>query len=253
MNKRVFVIGAGAHVDFGMPTGFQLTESLLICQNILSKNPNAFYENQGFRTFLKSEISKIKYVDTFTLDRLEFSLGKIHYDLQNLSFLDKGEISAFFVEFIRLFHQSGQSSIDSFLSEQDLKVRHSEKFFKGFLGLFIQGMQLFAMQNHYKPNWIRRLLSKLTVDTLINNELIAFITFNYDTILEDMIYDFFKAQHDMSHEEALENLKKIEIKHVYGRIPSLHTSEIHPEKINYQDREISSESPDYSLIKATQI
>ncbi|MGE5499763.1 MAG: hypothetical protein ACM3Q2_16955 [Syntrophothermus sp.] len=186
----VFVLGAGASVPYGFPTGAELR--LSICKNFHNKL-------SGIR-------SSVAYIKNHEPDELETQCNN----------------------FTKAFMNSGNSSIDLFLS------RRREFYDLGKMAIVMEILEAEKASNFCEDSripeqdWYSYLFNRMTEDirksedwtSIINNQ-VHFITFNYDRSLEyflfQCIYNSFSLQE--SDWGKLRNvLRNIHISHVYGQI-----------------------------------
>lgn len=189
--KTVFILGAGASVDYGFPTSDQLREK------IVAPSLRRIYEN--------SKQSNEAHKDSQT-------------GVWNYIFNKHGKDNVF--NFRESFSKSGKQSVDAFLE-------HRQEFLD--IGKTMIAMNLIDRESENalfkaKNNWYEHIYGRLNTsfeDFDRNN--VSFITFNYDRSLEHYLLTCIKNSYDKTDEEAAKVLKKIPIIHLYGSLGSLST------------------------------
>ena len=180
----VLVLGAGASVPFGFPTGLGLVAQ--IC--------NANYRNHESISPLKEQFplfqdalrkSGLSSIDSFLENRVDdfAEIGKRTICREILSIERYGK------------------SVSK--KETYLKPVYESNLF-GFDG-----------------NWYRQLRDLLGLDTDKFGANLAIITFNYDRSLEQFIFTSIKNSFKLSDEECASLLSRIKIVHVYGSVGEL--------------------------------
>ncbi len=185
--KTVFILGAGASRPYEYPTGFELREE--ICRDFLNDWVH-YYRNKSMRD-------------------------------------DEGKTQKLINKFVNAFSNSLNKSIDLFLTRN--------KEFEDVGKFAIVHFLLKAENKSYNPSdyfdkqdWISYFYDKLTNEFKddqyykISNNNITIITFNYDRLLENSLFlaldnSFTSA----NHYKVIEEIMKLNIFHVYGRIAKL--------------------------------
>lgn len=193
MIKRttVLVLGAGASIPFGFPSGWGLLVRL--CRDVL-RNPDTFgilntlgFERAHITDFLEAlQKSGCPSVDTFLEDRNDFmDVGKAAIAL---ALLPIEVTSSLFDKFIEA----------SWAQQQRIDTEGKEK------------------DSWYQYLW-GQLTEECTFDALDKNKL-SVITFNYDRSLEHYLFTAMKNKYNKTDEECAKKLKQIHIVHVYGSL-----------------------------------
>lgn len=189
-DNTVFILGAGASVPYGYPTGEGLRQD--ICQN---------FEKQ------------IK------------SLGNIphHPESEVRDILEKAH------PFCDAFLKSSTPSIDLFLN-RNRKFGEIGKIAIVTSILEAERNSCFRENMHHKSqDWYSYLFQKMTEDLIepksyedFRNNKVTFITFNYDRSLEHFLYESLLNAFSLAPEnEIISQLNWIKVFHVYGVIDKL--------------------------------
>ncbi len=216
--KTVFVLGAGASCPYGYPSGARLRESICF--------------NQGFWPSYSAYLRDNRSVQGVKEERL----GKVD-------------------EFRQTFEKSSFKSIDVFIANNP-KLAETGKYVIAYEIFRVEHESCFReYAKQLKDIYTARALSieRLTIDDLwrreafqggdwyfyIYNRLVegliggnvlpnfsngnlAFITFNYDRSLEQFLYEALRNSFtEVSEDDIVKTLKKLEIIHVYGQIAPL--------------------------------
>ena len=189
-----------------------------------TKSSNIFGESY----FEPQEEEKDRIKICKLMDELKIMEKKSTYNFSNGYDI---ELCSKLSSFIQCFSESGLYSIDSYLAKyieiENDKPQKDEIFPK--IGKLIIAYLLSKIEKNtpigfQNFNWIHHLINKF----LKNEELLdkfldkppKIFTFNYDNFLENTFLKHFQRFHDKNYEEALNMVKKIEIKHIYGHINS---------------------------------
>ncbi len=178
----VIILGAGASSVYGFPTGQGLVSNIISNLRPLSKS-----ETRGGNDWVPFLI--------------------VNFDLKEEEIYD----------FQEKLHYS-RISVDAFLE-------YRNEFLK--VGKLSIAMSLISHENNQKlfsaeRNWLDYLRNKLDApfDVFGENEL-SIITFNYDRTVEQYLFTVLKNTYGRSDAECVEQLNKIPIIHVHGKIGSL--------------------------------
>ena len=165
MPRTVFILGAGASMPYGFPSGERLVEQIkdnLKADSFVGGRPN---EN-NIRPLLKILLKKFKW------------------------------------EFIKSFNNalkhSGTYSIDSFLTERDDYREIGKMCITYILAEFEFSSVHF--NNLYQGDWYKLFWNKISIYKKSNKFDFVFYTFNYERSLEYYIYSAFKNLHNMDEE-----------------------------------------------------
>ena len=203
--KTVLVLGAGASIPFGFPSGQNLVD--IICTQLLSHSLQA-----------KTRVEKL-FTERWARN---FSILEERFDAKALStFAD------------RLLH-SGESSVDAFLESQEkdfveigkaviaaslLPCERQETLFRHFVDI----RRLPGDTEELSKNWYQYLWSELNAPfELFGKNELSVVTFNYDRSLEHYLFTTLKNKYpDKSDNEYAETMSSIPIIHVHGKLGPL--------------------------------
>lgn len=218
-NRTIIVIGAGAHVPYGMPTGIQLSDEIKALHSIQTDHKIAIIQDSlDFRkkpsAHLANELAKVLRALGIVEDPKERSPANA-YDLKIGNAIDYS---------ISCFAKSGMYTIDSYLS---CKASQKEDHPYNVIGilkvamLFVLAKKQDNSQLGYgKFDWIEYIINEfLSKDRLIDKFLKnppIFYTFNYDTVLESLIEGHLIQYHGMPKEQAHLAIDRLGIQHIYG-------------------------------------
>jgi len=189
-DKTVFILGAGASKPYGYPTGRGLRND--ICMNFLNR-----------------------------IEKLALDAGWTPHDFEI-------EVKPIAQDFVQAFYKSSTPSVDLFLA--------SNPQFSGIgkRAIVVSILEAergsgFREKVDVKLDWYFHLFTIMTRELTepktykrFGENKISFITFNYDRSLEHFLYESLSNRFRAAPEEAIVNeLKKIRISHVYGKIDEL--------------------------------
>lgn len=212
-----FIIGAGAHVPYGMPISSQLTEKI--------KELN--YPKKKVITFKPPS----KGADDLYLEKIQ--LCKIIAD-QNLIDRSKhlSSLNSFEIEvgkqldnFLDTFAGSQVYSIDAFLAKyiKEHKAPHEDiliQIGKIVLIYFIHKYESSTPVGYHRFDWIQFLINNFLKDPKSKDIFFSnpprISTFNYDRILERSLLGHLVNYHGTELNEAIEQVKSLKIRHFYG-------------------------------------
>lgn len=183
MNTNIlFVTGAGSSMPYNYPSGEKLLEEIIL----LLKNPT----------------------DEFGWGN-DFSSGEVLYF---------GKSKEFISAFLEAIDLSEMKSIDAFCFSA-VNKDYSD-FSKLLVGIILGRIEKKLILD--TDDWLRELFPNYfekgeRFKEYRNNE-ITFLTFNYDTVIENYIEKRKKYYSDKSNPEIIDFLKKIEVFHVYGSV-----------------------------------
>jgi hypothetical protein len=193
--KRIFILGAGASIPYGLPSGPELKN------RILSRTSNPQNSDYLKADFLPGQIS-------------EFNIAFGRSNIRSIdSFLShKGN---------EYFAEIGKYAIT-------LEIAHAEKTSEllGCVNHRGYNFNLDPQKTAVKNGWYAHLWDamKKGPDDFEENSKLAFITFNYDRSLEEFIKICFEGSNTrakISPQRFFEYMKMIEIIHVHGKIGNL--------------------------------
>jgi hypothetical protein len=195
-NKTVFILGAGAHIPYGFPSGKALIKDVIASLSHSKINP---------------------YLSLTTLPQ---RCGIDPMDVQDSNLGN----------FINALSNAGQASIDTFLNSN----QHMSGFdIVGKIGI---SQTLLKIENdtfhtnsdikHDAYDWFEYLFEKMcegitSASQFVSDNKITFVTFNYDRLLEHKFFVGIKNSFGISDDiEVLELVNSIPIHHVYGSLGS---------------------------------
>jgi len=198
--KTVLVLGAGASMPFGFPSGREIVEH--ICQKLTP------HTDQPVRR---------KYPPTFSV-------------LLNCNFT-----STQITNFKDALSRSGQTSVDAFLEHRTKFIDVGKSAIAAVLLPFERTDLLFKeMRTKRINNWYEYLFSQLSTsfDRFDRNAL-SIITFNYDRSLEHYLFTALKNSYGKTDKECAEKLNIIPIIHVHGKLGDFEWQHPHPSPVPY--------------------
>ncbi len=183
--QTLFILGAGASVPYGYPTGKALRLKIIQdTEMLIRKYFSHIYEDQkqSILTFIKAfKYSSDFMIDYFLATREEFKdLGKLAIFLNILNAEENHRDK---------FRENSNDKDDDWLSY-----------------IFNRVYQNALKKEDYK---------------LLGQNKINFVTFNYDRTLEHFFLESMVNKFGISNEEALKEFNQIEVHHVFGRLPEL--------------------------------
>ena len=265
MSKTIFVIGAGAHVDYGMPTGETLKKHITyLAHPEAADNFNDFAFSSVEVKSQKKQIIQIlqeMYYENFKWKhnqggsiliipehlKKELDHVPVNSNLKSNDHLQKKDkfkklLKTFIENEILSFSEKLQNtfcSIDAFMGiDHSKEILNFTLIGQTIIYYLINCYESYTYEISGKLNriplnlrgnhWIDKLLQKYLNDEykgFFNNPP-RIITFNYDCILEKKIALFLRDKHKVDDDEIKNLLKKIQIKHIYGSIESTFKSKI---------------------------
>ena len=204
--RHVFVIGAGASVPYGFPTGFELIQRL---------------RQESIDFDLQQRI-------LFPVFHPTWKNPESYFDSEQMWQRDDG--GKFVAKWKELIQGSVILTIDQFLKNQGRIDPKREAFGKALMAEKILSSE--ARSLHYTGkdegsmhsiDWIQYLLTQVDLQENWEDYLrqTTFITFNYDRVLEFFVRQYLVIEHSRSLNEADEFLAKMSIHHMNGSLGSL--------------------------------
>lgn len=199
--STVLVLGAGASIPFGFPSGETLTENIY-------EGPGDFGGH--------SLLGEYRISPSFPNDP-EFRNNYQQIISEDSNFRKK------YREFKQALELSGQASVDAFLEGRPDFVDIGKLAIAGVLLNCEDTKRMFGGMAGEK-NWYKSLFNKLTegrsLESFGQNRL-AIVTFNYDRSLEQYLFTALKHSYGKTDEECAKAVETIPIIHVYGSLGSL--------------------------------
>jgi hypothetical protein len=182
--NSVFILGAGASVPYGYPTGFELVQEIKTFLSNFPFDPRIAPKDMlETHMFFKQLVNSLSELDEFYNALLKASTYSIDKFLENRpDYLELGKLLITYI----------------------LKKKENEH--RLFIGL-------------KESNWLAELFNRIDAneDNIPKNR-ISFITFNYDRSLEFFIYNLLKSRSTKGGGGILKLLSNIPIVHVYGSL-----------------------------------
>jgi len=194
----VLILGAGASMNYGFPSGLQL--KAMICK--------AIKERSGIFNDLVEATDDTDHVVDFYKNFLlssEFSIDA-------------------FLEHNKKYYDVGRRAIANVL----LRIEGQEELFDKWIDKWLD-------PDNKDKHWYQLLFSKLNApfEDFEQNDL-TIITFNYDRSLEYFLWESMKAKYsDQDENSILEKLRTIPVIHVYGKLGSLPTYDAEGSPVPY--------------------
>ena len=193
MAKIVLILGAGASIPFGMPSGKSLIQHITISLKFI---PKKIYK-AGAGYGVSDLLGGLSYDDSQSDNELFSMMMEVGFTKNRIEL---------FRESLR---KSQINSVDAFLE-------HRTEFIP--IGKMAIAYNLLKLEKNSEerftesPDWYNYLWNKLIskVSDFPKND-VAIITFNYDRTLEYFIHTSFKALYGLEGASALQLLDKIEI------------------------------------------
>ncbi|WP_413560563.1 SIR2 family protein [Bdellovibrio sp. HCB209] len=231
LNRSTLIIGAGAHHEYDMPTSNELLKSIQGLRSVGTLTEDTFlYKDDANISFSENSSlrDKINIIDILQDLPIEAWIQeKLKGQKYNSHFAGRSfeRINLFLELFLGHFCSSHTPSIDSYLSNL---AQHPDPYIKELyriLGKVIIVYYISKAENESdlglrNRGWIHFLISQFILkdpDTFFRNKP-QIITFNYDRLLERMIFEHLIYQHHYKVEDALKLIDSLEIYHVYGSL-----------------------------------
>lgn len=199
MSNIVFILGAGASIPYGYPSGPALVNQILD-----TLHPRYIHKIQ-----LKA---KILGSDRFSSSELTQSFS------DQALYLKHGFDQKLIEYFSNSLSMSNKDSIDSFLLERK-EFYEIGKFAIANCILKCENPTVFQDSN---GNWLRYLWNKINLSkSAFSFHNIAFISFNYDRVLEYFFYTSLKHSFNLKDDEINDLLNSKPILHLHGTVGHL--------------------------------
>ncbi len=192
--KTVFILGAGAHIPYGFPSGKNLIDDVV------------------------KQLNHAQRDDDLSLKILPQRAGV------NIDVVQQKNINAF----IKSLSQAGQASIDSFINANQHMIGFDILGKVGIAQTLLRVEEKFIVErsNDKDSNndWFEYLFAKMCDGISKPNHFfcdnnISFITFNYDRLLEHKFFNALKFSFNIKDDlETLSMVRNIPIHHVYGSL-----------------------------------
>ncbi len=194
----VFIIGAGAHVPYGYPSGGQLKQLINSeLKKYISGNMHQLDDNQELNLYVSGDG------------------WPVHLQQRDIPM------------FKEAFEGSAHRSIDAFLNVYN-DNNNIVKTGKALIAQILNSKQYLDAGGHLsgrnpEGDWIAYLAAEMfseaeCLDDFIEGNKATFITFNYDTSLEYRLASYMKHSLNCSFEDA-EKYIEPKVTHIYGKLP----------------------------------
>lgn len=220
-SKTAIIIGAGAHVSYGLPTAMKLTE------------------------ILKSLFSEVIKINSLKLRPMYMQVGhklepdkvnicKYLHDQNILNSKSVEDISQQLDSFLEEFGRSQVYSIDAYLANILKKEGNDCKnnfatIGKVLISYFINSFERKTPIGLHRFDWIQYLINSFLVDPDSLEKFLKYppriFTFNYDNLFERSIATHLVSYHGYTEDKAKEAIEKLKITHIYGHLNTLNISD----------------------------
>jgi hypothetical protein len=217
--QTVLVLGAGASLDLGFPTGEKLWQDIY---SFVCGQSNGSRTRIGSGTSMRVEVGNAKLLANL----LEKAVGLGLADVQ----AETGE--GFVKKFAEKLFEAQPRSIDEFLNDRAeysligricivfCISRYEDKNSKNFIPIksTIRGDHDFPDFGWYQYLWHKMTENVNSIEEFKEKNKLTVITFNYDRSLEFYLFRSLKSKYDKHDADTADVFGEIEIKHVYGRL-----------------------------------
>ena len=209
--KTVFIVGAGASNEVGLPIGNGLVEKIAkkLDYKIVQGSLRSDLGDEDILDVVQQYASDRPAIDSYLAAALRISKG-VDYSNSIDTFLDAHRDDA-------KIQKLGKLAIAKTILEEEQK---SSLYME-------QGMvQIFENVDRVKKSWFVRLFKGLA-DGIRRNEIsriferVSFVVFNYDRCIEHFLYHALRNLYGIDNREACDVLKRLVILHAYGSIADL--------------------------------
>ena len=179
------ILGAGASMDYGFPSGQQLLHSI-----------------RNLTTEQRGQLSDI---------------------IQGLWELMPDEAEQAVAQFVESLNLADTPSIHDFLMQR-LTINNPQRIVNLARLAVAQQLIVHQQKSNLYPerSWYRLLIEKLTEGNFVpRKNRLSVVTFNYDLSLEQYLFDAFRSRYDLSDESARGYVSWIPIVHIFGSLGPL--------------------------------
>lgn len=219
--KTALIIGAGAHVPYGFPTGKQLLDYF----KMMDPHNQVVKRNASQKTLERIRVLQSR-LHEYGKNAYKIGLAKppLYANTRN------EDVEKKILEIIKDFSKSGVPSIDAYLTKKMKsrdKGKEAQELGKYLICSIIRDYEKENPIEYVEHDWIHYLIKnfiqdKEGKDKFFNNPP-QIITFNYDNLFERILCHHLRIMHDMTQEEAIKEVEKLGIMHVYGDIGSMYS------------------------------
>jgi hypothetical protein len=197
--RTVFILGAGASMPYGFPSGYKLVTEILTILN-----------------------------DTLTRQML--------YDL-DVTLRENGNTlggKQAIINFLQSLSKAVPDSIDDFIEHRQEFLNIGKAMIARTLIPYEREDVL--LNRNQNTNWYKMIFEVIRKDVnKLENKQISFITFNYDRSLEHYLFTQLKEFTGLDDIDSIEAMNKIPILHVYGKIGNLPWQKDNMDTVRYYE------------------
>lgn len=207
--KTCLVLGAGASAPYGLPTGTELRDLILVTHSVDGRATALKFPSRGHgRPF-----------DRRTYDGPPVRASQEAHDAWNnllSTITDAAEVKQL-AEFRTVFFRAKRLSIDKFLE-------HNFREF-GDVGRLQIAIAILNCEDWHAldKGWYAELFNQITPNRPadLREGMLSVVTFNYDRSFEMFFWDAFRSTFSLTREETGEVFGRLNIVHVYGDLGGL--------------------------------
>lgn len=191
--RTVFVLGAGAHIPYGFPSGKELITNVV-------KQLKASQNNPDLSLRILPQRSGVNFLDV---------------QQQNIN------------QFIDSLSQAGQASIDTFLNANQHMRGYDVIGKVGIAQAILESEAKFLnareIDQENSNDWFEYLFAKMcdgvsNVHHFFRDNKVTFITFNYDRLLEFKLFNALRSSFNIPNDDVLSMVNAVPIHHLYGSL-----------------------------------
>lgn len=219
MKKYVFVVGAGASVEYKLPLGDELRQSIIESMSYQRTNEGGYLPNEFHSQCLASKNIKAWGQDyarefaaacTDVCNALLFAesidnLATSHYDAKNIVEVAKLGIANSIIK--------SEKNSKLYSKATSTGMRSSNPF---------PGMTIKELSSTWLAGFFRMLVKQANFETMkarLGN--IKFISFNYDRCIKHFLYWAIQVYYRVGQQQAHEAMQELEVLHPYGSLGKL--------------------------------
>ncbi len=201
----VFVLGAGASMPYGFPSGSQLVKEIIGATEgfvDIDQDPDFSIEEESLREVNQRQEEYIQRIETAQILKSKFNSSELQ-------------------QFGKALHYSQRYSIDAFLEKRPEYIEIGKWAIASLILRKEISANLFSFKNQNNGCY-RYLFDKLAADwASLKENKVSFITFNYDRSLEHFLFTTTQNTYSKSNEACANALENIPIIHVHGALGKL--------------------------------
>ena len=230
--RTVFVIGAGANTEIGMPSGDELKTKIANILDFTSEGGNSFNGDETiYRALARYYYSLYGHIDLYKaegfVDTAVCISRAMPLSISIDNFIDarRGDQQISFCSKMAIVRTILDAEFNCALSVINNKTVQDE-IAKGFINSSTVEDAIDAETELLNRSWYPLLFQKITEGCSIEELAdrlndISFIIFNYDRCFEYFIYLSLMTYYNISHDRAKEIVLGLHINHPYGTIDKL--------------------------------